>query len=155
AAAVVGEYGDAPWGKLKAARLVLTPPPYLRTTFTAAKPVRRATLYAAALGLADLHLNGRRVSDDRFLSGWTDYNRRVYYRTFDVTGQVRPGANALGAVLADGWYSGYVGFGGKRDHYGTKPRLLAQLHLEYDDGTTEDVATGPGWKASTGPTREA
>lgn len=156
AAAVVGKHGDGPWGTLRSARLLLPPPALLRTTFPVAKPVRRATLYAAALGIADLYLNKVRVTEDRFLSGWTDYTRRVYYRAYDVTGQVSPGTpNALGAVLADGWYSGYVGFGLKRDHYGTKPRLLAQLHVEYADGTAEDVVTGPRWKASTGPTLEA
>jgi len=117
AAEVLGDYGMAPWGKLKLAHLVLPPPAYLRTGFVVDKPVRRATLYATALGTFDVHLNGRRVGDDDFNPGWTDYAKRVYYRAFDVTRQVRSGANALGAVLADGWYSGYVGYGKKRDHY--------------------------------------
>ncbi len=111
--------------------------------FQVEKPVRRATVYATALGIFDLHLNGQRVSDDYFNPGWTDYTRRVYYRAYDVTSRVRPGANALGAILADGWYSGYVGFGKMRDHYGKHPRLRAMLHLEYTDGTTDDIATGP------------
>ncbi|HEX8200961.1 MAG TPA: family 78 glycoside hydrolase catalytic domain, partial [Isosphaeraceae bacterium] len=137
------------------AGLILTPPPYLRTAFRAEKAVRRATLYASALGLCDVYLNGRRVADDHFNPGWTDYAKRVYYRAYDVTDRIHPGGNALGAILADGWYSGYVGFGGKRDHYGTRPRLRAQLHLEYADGTTAVVATGPRWKAATGPIRVA
>ena len=155
AAEVLGDYGMAPWGKLKFASLILPPPSYLRTRFRIEKPVRRATLYATALGIFDVHLNGRRVSDDAFNPGWTDYTKRVYYRAFDVTGQVRSGDNAMGAILADGWYSGYVGFGKKRDHYGTKPRFRALLHLELADGTTTDVVTGPASKASTGPIREA
>ena len=120
------------------------------------KPVRRATVYTTALGIHDVHLNGQRVSDDYFNPGWTDYTKRVYYRAYDVTepGSARR-ANALGAILADGWYSGYVGFGKKRDHYGKHTRLRAQLHLDYSDGSTEVVATGPGWKAATGPILEA
>ena len=137
--------------KAKASKLVLPPPSYLRTTFQIQKPVRRATVYATALGIFDLHLNGQRVSDDYFNPGWTDYTRRVYYRAYDVTSRVQSGANALGAILADGWYSGYVGFGKLRDHYGKHPRLRAMLHLEYTDGTTDDIATGPNWKATTGP----
>jgi len=141
--------------KSKAGKLVLPPPSYMRTTFQIPKPVRRATVYTTALGIFDLHLNGQRVSDDYFNPGWTDYTRRVYYRAHDVTSRVRPGTNALGAILADGWYSGYVGFGKLRDHYGKHPRLRAMLHIEYTDGTTDDIATGPGWKATTGPILEA
>ena len=155
AAEVLGGYGMAPWGKLKFAHLILPPPSYLRTSFHVAKPIRRATLYATALGIFDVHLNGRRVSDDAFNPGWTDYTRRVYYRAHDVTKLMRDGENALGAILADGWYSGYVGFGKKRDHYGTKPRFRTLLHLELADGTTADIVTGPTWKASTGPILEA
>ena len=65
-----------------------------------------------------MHLNGQRVSDDFFTPGWTDYTKRVYYRTYDVTKLVRRGDNALGAVLADGWFSGYIGYRGNRDLYG-------------------------------------
>ncbi|MGP0062191.1 MAG: family 78 glycoside hydrolase catalytic domain [Isosphaeraceae bacterium] len=155
AAEVLGDYGMAPWGKLKFASLILPPPSYLRTRFKIEKPVRRATLYATALGIFDVSLNGSCIGKDYFNPGWTDYTKRVYYRAFDVTGQVRPGDNAMGAILADGWYSGYVGFGKKRDHYGTKPRFRAILHLEMADGTTTDVVTGPAWKASTGPIRES
>jgi alpha-L-rhamnosidase len=142
-------------GKSKSAPLVLPPPAYLRTSFRLERPVRRATLYATALGIFDVHLNGRRVGDEFFNPGWTDYTKRVYYHAFDVTSQVRAGDNALGAILADGWYSGYVGFGKQRDHYGKKPRFRALLHLELQDGGTVDVVTGPDWKAATGPIREA
>ena len=152
---VVGDYGVEPWGKLKFADAFLPPVVYLRARFSADKPVARATLYATALGLVNMHLNGRRVSDDYFTPGWTDYAKRVYYRAYDVTRLVRRGDNALGAVLADGWFSGYVGYGGDRDTYGKWPRVRAQLHLEHTDGSTVDIATGPNWKAATGPVLEA
>jgi len=155
ASQVLGDYGAAPWGKLKYARLILPPPAYLRTTFRVAKPVRSATLYATALGLFDLHLNGKRVSEDRFNPGWTDYTKRVYYRAYDVTAQIRAGENALGAILGDGWYSGYIGWKRIRDHYGKQPRFRGQLHIEYADGSTDVIATSSGWKAATGPIREA
>ncbi|MBI4583258.1 MAG: glycoside hydrolase family 78 protein, partial [Planctomycetes bacterium] len=114
-----------------------------------------AVAYASALGLFELELNGRRAGDAWFAPGWSDYAKRAYYRAFDVTGLVQPGANGLGAVVADGWYAGYVGFGGGRDHYGDRIRLLAQLVVEHADGTSETLATGPDWKASTGPLLEA
>ena len=154
AARVLGDYGLAPWGKLKAG-LILPPPVYLRTAFALDKKVARATLYATGLGLFDLYLNGARVTEDYFNPGWTDYSKRVHYRAYDVTDRVKRGANAVGAIVADGWYSGYVGFGHNRDHYGTKPRVRAQLNLEFTDGTSAVVATGPQWKAATGALREA
>jgi alpha-L-rhamnosidase len=152
---VVGDFGAQPWGKLQFTDVFLPPASYLRKEFRAEKPVTRATLYATALGLVDMQLNGHRVSDDYFTPGWTDYNKRVYYRTYDVTKQVRQGANALGAVLADGWFSGYVGYRGSRDTYGKSPRVRAQLHVEYADGSTADVVTSADWKAATGPALEA
>jgi alpha-L-rhamnosidase len=152
---VLGDYGAKPWGKLQFTDLFLPPAPCLRKEFRIDKPVARATLYATALGLVELHLNGQRVGDDYFTPGWTDYNKRVYYRTYDVTSQVRRGDNTLGAVLADGWFSGYIGYRGNRDLYGKSPRVRAQLHLEYADGSTAEVATGPDWKAATGPVLEA
>lgn len=133
---------------------VLVPCPYLRKPF-AAPPPARATLYASALGIYEVHLNGRRVGDDYFVPGWTDYDRRVYYQTYDVTPLLHEGPNIIGAVVADGWYSGYVGPHGERCHYGVQPRLLVQLEIVGADGSTTTVATDPTWKATTGPHLEA
>ena len=155
AARVVGEFGVAPWGKVKLAELFLPPVPYLRNNFRIEKPLRWAVLYVTGLGIFDVHCNGKRVSDDYFNPGWTDYSKRVYYRAYDVTPWLQPGQNCLGAILADGWYSGYIGWFHVRDHYGNQPRFRAQLHLEYADGSTEVVATGSQWKAASGPIREA
>jgi alpha-L-rhamnosidase len=152
---VVGNYGIAPWGKLKDAGPIVPPPVYLRTVFTTRKTVKRAVLFATALGWFDVHINGKRVADERFNPGWTDYAKRVYYRAYDVTPLLQPGENAWGAILSDGWYSGYIGWDGVRNHYGQKPRFLGQLHLEYSDGSNEVIASGPGWKAASGPMLEA
>jgi alpha-L-rhamnosidase len=137
-------------GENDSTNLFLPPPPCLRTEFTISRKIKRATLYMTALGLADFYINGRRATDDRFTPGWTDYTKRVHYRAYDVTALLHGGKNALGAILADGWYSGYIGWGHKRDHYGKKPRLRAQLQVDYTDGTHDIIASGPGWKASTG-----
>src|SRR5208283_2295446 len=104
--------------KLKFTGMFLPPAVYLRTAFQADKAVTRATLYATALGIADMYVNGQRASDDYFTPGWTDYAKRVYYHAYDVTRLIQRGDNALGAVLADGWFSGYVGYRGERDLYG-------------------------------------
>ena len=131
----------------------LAPSPYLRKEFGLEKPVRRARLYATARGLYELSINGARVGDDVLAPGWTDYRKRIQYQSYDVTDLLREGPNALGAILGDGWYAGFVGFDPKRAgaHYGTRPQLLAQLNVEYEDGSTESVASDGSWISSTGP----
>ena len=155
AAHVLGDYGMHPWGKLKLEALFLPPVPYLRTNFRTDKPVKHAILYVSALGLADVQINGKRVTDDWFNPGWTDYAKRVYYRTYDVTALVKRANNDLGVTLADGWFSGYIGYHQARNHYGKLPRVRVQLNIEYANGTTAVVGTGPNWKATTGPLLEA
>ncbi len=136
-----------------------------RKEFGAERTIARATIYATALGIYELHLNGRRVGDALFAPGWTDYRQRAYYRTYDVTDLVRKGPNALGAWVADGWYSGYIGFGlltgiGTerigRYSYGKTPAFMAQLEIEFKDGSRKVVATDSSWKVTgNGPLQEA
>ncbi len=144
--------------------LFLPPARQYRKEFTSPKQVKRATIYATALGIYELYLNGQRVGDALFAPGWTDYHQRAYYWTYDVTSQVRRGGNAIGAWLADGWYSGYIGFGlltgiGTekigRYTYGKTPALMVQLEIEYTDGSRETVVTDKSWKVTgDGPIRE-
>ena len=129
---------------------VYPPPPYLRKAFRIEKPVRRATAYASAFGQYELRINGRRVGDDWFTPGWTDYRKRVYYNTYDVTDLLAAGENAVGAILADGWYAGHLG-NFKYRFYGPEPRFLVQMDIEYADGTRDAVATDATWRAAYGP----
>ena len=133
----------------------LSPPPFLRKTFTVSKPVRRATIYSTALGVYELQLNGARVGSDCLTPGWTEFRSRVQYQTHDVTAQVRRGTNALGAILGDGWYASVLSYTGQRYFYGGYPRLLAQLEIEYADGTRETIASDGTWRAAAGPIRSA
>lgn len=146
--------GEKPWGSPDRRNLVLPPPPYLRKTFSADKPIARATVYATARGLYELHLNGERVGRDELTPGWSDYRKRIYYNTYDVTPMLRPGGNAIGAILGDGWHSGYFSFQGKRGLYGPEPSLLVQLEIEYSDGSKQTVVSDESWRASYGPIRE-
>ncbi len=146
-------------------KLHLPPARHYRKGFAAAKAVSRATVYASALGIYELEINGRRVGDARFTPGWPDYTKRNYYNTFDVTPLVTRGDNCIGAVVADGWYAGYVGYGllcgygphrTGRSFYGKTPALLVQLEIEYADGSRETVVSDPTWKVTgDGPIREA
>ncbi|HUZ08239.1 MAG TPA: family 78 glycoside hydrolase catalytic domain, partial [Candidatus Paceibacterota bacterium] len=123
---------------------------YLRKDFVLGKPVAKARLYVTALGLYELHLNGQRVGDHIFAPDWTDYSKRVEYQTYDVTGLLKTGANALAGFVGNGWYSGHIGNGGFQA-WGKVPALFAQLEVVYQDGTVERVVTDASWKIHPGP----
>ena len=130
------------------------PCPYLRRSLSVNKPIKSAHLHATALGLYEFVINGQKVGDDIFTPGWTDYNKRVPYQTYDVTAHLQQGENALGAILGDGWFVGHVGWS-HRQMYGDRPRLLAQLHLVYADGSEETVVTNDEWKYTFGAILES
>jgi alpha-L-rhamnosidase len=127
------------------------PAPLLRREFSISKKVERARLYATAMGLYEMSLNGQRVGDQYFTPGWTSYDFRYQYQTYDVTPYLKTGANCLAAMLGDGWFRGRSGWEGRRDLYGKKLLVLAQLTIRYSDGTQEIVASDEKWKATTGP----
>ena len=126
------------------------PSPMLRREFTVKKKVARARLYASAMGLYEMQLNGARVGDEYFTPGWTAYDFRYQYQTYDVTAMMKNGKNCLAAMLGDGWFRGRLAFNEKRNVYGKKVALLAQLEITYSDGSKEIVGSDETWKASTG-----
>lgn len=128
----------------------LLPSPYFRKEIRIDKEIRRAFLYATALGVYELYLNGERVGGDYLAPGWTDYNKRVQYQTYDVTTYLCKGRAAIGAIAGTGWYAGHVGMFGQ-EIYGDNPYLLVELHIEYEDGTGCKVITDESWKTSAGP----
>lgn len=127
------------------------PSPLLRRAFRVKGPVRSARVYVTSLGLYELHLNGERVGDQLFTPGWTSYHHRLQYQTYDVTALLHPGANAIGAMLGDGWYRGYLGFFGQRNIYGRRLALRLQLDIRYQDGTSDRVSSDADWKTMVGP----
>ena len=131
------------------------PSPMLRSEFSVKKRVERARLYATAMGLYELSLNGKRVGDQYFTPGWTAYDFRYQYQTYDVTSLVKSGENCLGAVLGDGWFRGRLAWNNRRNSYGKKLALLAQLVITYTDGKQEIVGSDDKWKAATGAILES
>ena len=131
----------------------LLPAPYFRHAFTVDRPVKRARLYATARGVYEARLNGMKVGDHQLAPGWTDYAKRIQVQTFDVTEMVQQGENVLGAMVGTGWFAGYVGFEPGARHYGTTPQFFAQLHVDYEDGTSAIVATNGEWRSAAGPIR--
>ena len=128
------------------------PAPMLRRSFTLRSGVAQARLYVSALGVYEASINGQVVGDLVLAPGWTSYHHRLRYQTFDVTGLLQPGANAIGAMLGDGWFRGRLGFGGgRRNIYGERLALLAQLEIRYDDGSVERIVSDETWRAASGP----
>ncbi len=127
------------------------PAPMLRGTFVVKGKVRSARAYVTSLGLYELEINGRRVGDQLLTPGWTSYNKRLQYQTYDVTAHLRAGENAIGAMLGDGWYRGFLAWKDRRAVYGDRLALLCQLRIEYEGGRVETVGTDGTWKSATGP----
>jgi alpha-L-rhamnosidase len=135
------------------------PSPYLRRAFSVAGPVRRAVLFASALGVYEARLNGSRVGDAVLSPEWTDYGTRVQYQGFDVTDMVREGNNVIAAVLGPGWYAGQLGLGKDylgitRGFYGRLLRFAAYLLVELESGGEAVVVSDASWRCTAnGPIR--
>ena len=128
-----------------------SPSPLLRRAFHLRGAVRSARIYVTSLGLYELHLNGKRVGDRLFTPGWTSYEHRLQYQTYDVTSLLRTGDNAIGAMLGDGWYRGHLGFSSRRNNYGRRLALRLQLEIRYQDGHVERIVSDSTWKTAPGP----
>lgn len=158
-AAAEGRNGDGTGGYGRAPESC-RPSPCLRRTFELPAPAARARLYATSLGIHELRLDGHRVGDEELAPGWTDYDHRVTYRTYDVTAQLGgaggAGRHTLAAVLADGWYTGNLCIFGDQ-HYGRVRALRALLVVDHPDGTTTTLATAADgeWRAAHGAVRYA
>lgn len=131
-----------------------SPAPLLRKEFSIQKKVASARAYATAHGLYELYLNGRKAGDQVLAPGWTVYNKRLQYQTYDVTALLQNGANAVGAMLGEGWFRSGLGWEKNWAYYGKKLAFLCQIHLRYTDGTEEWIVTDDTWKTSAeGPVR--
>lgn len=116
---------------------------YLRRDFAVQAPIQRAMLYICGLGLYEAYINGQRIGTQVLSPTPTNYDRSVRYNTFDVTREVRQGANAIGVVLGNGRFMamrnpGMRGFG--------LPRLLAQLVITTTDGRQTVIASDKTWQ---------
>jgi alpha-L-rhamnosidase len=122
-----------------------TAAPMFRKSFSVQKNVRRAMVYVAALGMADVTLNGHRVGNDVLGPPFTDYTKAVMYSAYDITGSLKPGDNAFGVVLGNGFFSTpSLGFGQRQNGFGP-PRFLLQAVIDYDDGSRQWVTSDPSW----------
>lgn len=126
---------------------------YLRKEFELPGKVASARLYATALGLYRLYVNGAPADDTLFNPGWTSYRKRLQYQTYDVTHLLAEGKNAIGCMLGNGWYKGYLGWKGDKELYGNRRAALIQLHVTLADGSERVIVSDGSWRVSAGPLR--
>ena len=121
--------------------------PLLRRTFEVKGQLASARLYTTARGIYEFEVNGKRVGDDWFNPGSSDYRYRILYNTYDITPLLKKGRNAIGACLGAGWYSDFTGFATAwQDQFGTELSLLAKIVLTYTDGREEVIVSDENWK---------
>ncbi|MGC8669141.1 MAG: glycoside hydrolase family 78 protein [Chthonomonadales bacterium] len=153
----LGAYGVGPWhvlpGEPRRPWPQKAPSPIFRKEFVVHKPVRRALLAICGLGYFEAHINGRKVGDHVLDPAFTAYDHRCLYVVLDATHLLRPGRNAIGVMLGNGFYNQAArdAWDFQKAPWRGAPRLLAQLHIQYRDGSASDVVTDDTWHASSGP----
>jgi alpha-L-rhamnosidase len=125
--------------------------PQFRKTFTVVKELQSATLFISGLGHYEAYVNGQKAGDSFLAPGWTDYDKTVFYNTYDVTSFLKKGENVLGALVGNGFYNI------NRERYRKLviaygyPKLIARLQLQYSDGSLQIITTDESWKTSPSP----
>ncbi len=152
AAAELAQACEPPFGALFVAP-PYHPAPFLRREFAVRAPLKRARAYVCGLGCYELRINGSRIGDAVRDPGYTSYDKRALYSTYDITSALRKGDNAVGLILGTGWYSVHqmAVWGFDHARWRDEPRAIAQIFLECEDGQTETIVTGSDWKAAAGP----
>lgn len=125
------------------------PCPVYRRQFLLDGKVKTARIYASALGVYELTLNGEAVGDICLAPGWTSYPHQIQYQTYDVTSMLAA-ENTLDMTVGNGWYTGIFGFTNTPNHYGTRTAAWAQIEITYEDGHTQTIITDESWFYGTG-----
>jgi alpha-L-rhamnosidase len=151
AAAVAGEADGQPWGKIE--RRVETGSPAFEKSFAVAKPVSEATLHITGVGFYEASLNGAKVGRKVLDPAPTKFDKRVLYSTYDLTGQLKPGANRLNVLVGHGWYDvrSVAVWNFDNAPWRDFPRMIAQLEIVYADGAKETVCSDATWKQVASP----
>ena len=134
---------------------VYQPSPLFRKEFINNKKIKSATAYITAHGLYEAHINGQRIGNAYLTPGWTSYNKRLAYQTYDVTSLLKNGKNAIAIMLGSGWYRGHLAWEDHKNIYGKDISLLMQITIAYTDGTFENIVSDESWKSSTGEIKSA
>jgi alpha-L-rhamnosidase len=125
--------------------------PLFRKEFEVGKKIKEATLYITGLGQYEASINGQKVGNSFLSPGWTNYDKTVFYNSYDVTGMLQQGKNAIGAIVGNGFYNI------NRERYRKlviawgNPKLIGQLRIRFTDGTEQILVTGTDWKTAPSP----
>ncbi|KAI3550497.1 hypothetical protein CSPX01_01547 [Colletotrichum filicis] len=141
----------APWGP---GTVAPDPEQLFRKQFSVNFPALQARLYVTAQGVYEAEINGQRVGDYFLAPGWTSYEGRLQYQTYDVTSLLSSNQpeNCIGVRVAEGWFSGRIGFeGGHRNIWGPHTALIAQLEIISGDGIIQRISTDGSWEVARGP----
>ncbi len=123
----------------------------LRKEFVLDEKLVSAKAYTTALGLYEFYVNGMRVGEDLFTPGWTSYNKRLLYQSYDLTDLLAEGANCIASMVGCGWYKGVIGWELNNNHYGEKSAFFCQLELETVSGKKITLGSDLSWKWHEGP----
>ncbi|GJM33919.1 MAG: alpha-rhamnosidase [Saprospiraceae bacterium] len=142
----LGPVGPKPLGEVLIAENRRLPASYLRKEFEAAPNIKRATVFYSGLGWSELYLNGKKIGDEVLSPGLSEYPKRIFYVTADVTNQLRRGNNAIGVLLGNGRF-----FAPRSETYASMPtlgfpKLRLHLRIEYDDNTIKEIVSDESWK---------
>ncbi len=131
----------------------LKPAPYFRKEFTIQKKIIGARAYIAVAGLYELYINGEKTGDHRLDPMYTRFDRRTLYVTYNITGKLKTGKNAIGVLLGNGWYNhqSTAVWYFDRAPWRARPKFCLDLRIIYDDGTEETISTDQSWKTSLSP----
>lgn len=127
--------------------------PYFERTFKVRGKVEKARAYVTACGIYEMNLNGNKVGDQYFAPGWTTYQERVLYQTYDITEMLQE-ENRVSIAVGNGWYKGIIGFAYRPNFYGNKVALKAAIWIKYVD-SEEWVTTDDNWEIFTGEILES
>ena len=152
----MGLLQPADWGAQWIGRTTDTnsnPAPLFRNAFSLDRKVKQARAYICGLGYYELYLNGKKVGDHLLDPGYTRYDKRALYVTYDVTDVLQRGQNAVGVMLGNGWYNCHTKavWNFHEAPWRAAPKLLLQLRVDYADGTSQSLVSDGSWKCSTGP----
>ncbi len=128
------------------------PSPMLRKEFSLKKQISQARAYVTAAGYYEMYLNGERVGNHLLDPGYTHFDKRILYSTYDVTQSLRKGENAIGVVLGNGFYNcqSKAVWNFEKARWRARPSLICEIHVKYEDNTEEIIITDESWKTSTG-----
>lgn len=128
--------------------------------FLTGKKILRAGAYVTSCGVYELEVNGMKAGDAFLAPGWTSYQNRLQYQTYDITGLLLANEdqgkeNVVEITVGNGWYKGYLNGDGQNCFYGNRVAVLAMLRIVYEDGSVQVIGTDRSWKVTTGIIRSS